>query len=99
MDSPQSRNKTKIRLGAERWQTIMARFESSGSTQEAFCRQESLAIATFSKWRKRLKQHQTSVITEPQFIDVGSLSQDAQHLSWDIELDLGHGIILRLRRS
>lgn len=77
----------------------MARFDACGITQEAFCRRESLAISTFNKWRKKLKQNPLETVGGPRFVELGSASDDTDVSGWDIELDLGAGMVLRLRRS
>jgi hypothetical protein len=81
------------------WQAILARFDASGITQEAFCRRESLAISTFNKWRKRLKRDPIETAAGPRFVELGPPSGDTHVSGWDIELDLGDGRVLRLRRS
>ena len=99
MDTVANRTTPKKRLSAAHWQAIMARFDASGVTQEAFCRQESLAISTFNKWRKQLKQAPYNSTVEPMFVDLASLSAIPDAGGWDIELVLGDGVTLRLRRS
>jgi len=32
---------------------LLAAFERSGSTQQAFCREHGLSVATFSNWRRK----------------------------------------------
>lgn len=54
MSEQSPRVPTKIRRRAEHWQAIMADYEASGLSQEAFCAQASLAMSTFSKWRNQL---------------------------------------------
>ncbi len=40
---------------SEQWRTIVNRFEKGGMKVADFCRQEKLAEATFSKWRRRFR--------------------------------------------
>ena len=39
----------RIRRSADQWRALFAQYESSGLSQAAFCEQEGLAIATFTK--------------------------------------------------
>ena len=95
---PKSTKRKHFRPQSE-WQQIIADYERSGLTQEAFCEQASIPMSTFYKWHKRLGTR--SVSTEvAQFIDLNSLVQrDAQREAarWEIELDLGKGMRLSLR--
>ena len=103
MNIQSPRNTTKIRRTAEQWQTIMSAFSNSALTQEAFCAQESLAMSTFSKWRRKLTSASADALgddSHPMFVDLTRLTaHDRHHSTWDIELCLGEGISLRLRQG
>jgi len=90
---------TKIRRSAEQWQEIMEAFAASGLSQEAFCAQESLAMSTFSKWRKQLRQGTADEPGSPLFVDLTNLPGCEPRSGWDIELTFGDGMRLRLRQS
>lgn len=89
----------KIRRSPEQWQTIIASYEQSGLTQEAFCVRESLAMSTFYKWRQRLLEGQPHEPSQPMFVELNSQQQPTQHNQWDIELSLSNDIVLRLRQA
>lgn len=99
MSDQSPREPTKIRRSAEEWRAIMADYEASGLSQEAFCVQESLAMSTFSKWRKRLTNTMADAAASPMFVDLTNLTGREQHSAWDIELILGDGMSLHLRQS
>ena len=93
---PQQR---KIRRTRAQWQSIMSDFEQSDLGGEAYCQRHGLAYSSFAKWRSLLKQ-EVSPDDEPvSFIQLPntltSLSDNAT--GWDIELDLGAGVIIRLK--
>jgi hypothetical protein len=77
----------------------------SGLSQTAFCKRRKIALSTFAHWKRRLAAPGTAPGSGPRdgsdspssaWIDLGALpGSDA---GWDIELDLGGGICLRLRR-
>jgi len=46
-------------------QELLAAFERSGSTQQAFCREHGISVATFSNWRR--KAQAAVATTKPTF--------------------------------
>ena len=99
MNDQSPRETTKIRRSAEQWQAIMVAYEAGGLSQEAFCAQESLAMSTFSKWRKQLTKAMVDAAAGPMFVDLTNLTGCEQHSGRDIELTFGDGMRLRLRQS
>ena len=96
-DKPSKSGKT-MRSESE-WQQIIADYESSQLTQDAFCQQAGIPKSSFYNWQRRIKST-TSEQTPKQFIKLSDLtSPDSRPLAWDIELDLGQGVCLRLRGS
>lgn len=84
----------------EQWGDLLDRFEQSGQTREQFCADHDLGLSTFSRWRKRLRDQallSPKVSSDALFVE---LAQDvpASQL-WDVELQLGAGVCLRLRRA
>ena len=87
------------RRGAPQWRALVQRGESSGLSVAAFCRAQAISPASYFRWRERLAQDPLVAGTPdaaPKFIDIGTLSQ---RRVWDLEIDLGAGIVLRLRRT
>ena len=86
------------------WQQLIARAEHSTLSIEAFCRGEGITTASFYTWRKRLRNACAAQVCEVQeqsatFLDLGTLNPPgASSGGWEIELDLGGGAVLRLRR-
>jgi hypothetical protein len=91
----------RIRRSAEQWQQIIDEQAGSGLSQIAFCERKGIALSTFAHWKRRLSSAVTdsdandSKRSSP-WIDLGALAGSAS--GWDIELDLGGGVCLRLRR-
>ena len=84
-----------IRRSPEEWRTIIARFERSGMTCRQFCATEALAVSTFWWWRRKLDgpgPDETAAFVE--LVDDRPAAP-----AWDAELDLGDGLVLRLRRA
>jgi hypothetical protein len=85
------------------WKALLERQAASGQSIEAFCRSESITTASFYRWRKQLSEAQGGVEMSlsdsspaPAFVDLGALG-DGGGGSWELELSLGGGMVLRLR--
>lgn len=47
---------TRERGREQTWREIMARFEQTGLSQQAFCEQEQIKLTAFGYWRRELKR-------------------------------------------
>ena len=102
-------NNTNGRAGVRRtmaeWRRILMDFEASGQTQAVFCAGRGVGLSTFCRWRHKLgvdglepRQNDGTAFVE--------LARDRTVWapgvlaapSWDVELDLGGGTVLRVRR-
>ena len=95
----------KTRRSAEEWKQIHARFVSSGLTVRAFCDREDLVVSSLARWHRTFtansdapKRQAPRSGSQPSFIEV-SPPPSPQMLStpWSAELDLGNGVVLRVR--
>jgi hypothetical protein len=98
----------RARRSRAQWQSLIERGERSRLGIAAFCRGEGVSTASFYAWRKRLRQPPApaggSASGETQarhdtFLDLGALGGGGGAGRWDIELALGDGVVLRLRRG
>ena len=91
---PKTRRRTQ-RTAAE-WRSIMARFEAGGLTGEAFCAAEGIGSSAFWRWRRRLADEDAARAGNggPAFVELSG----AGGAAWDVELELGGGVVLRVRR-
>ena len=87
-DSPR-----RVRRSRDEWQGLIDEQAASGQTQTAFCTQRGISVSSFGHWKRRLAEERET----PPWIELGSLPA-ASSSSWDIALDLGDGLCLRLRR-
>jgi hypothetical protein len=78
------------------WEQLMAQYEASGLKQRAFCAQHGLAYSTFCYWRKRLRQPPSIENYSEHLFELPTLLGN-KNPDWRVELDLGHGIVLRLK--
>ena len=89
---------SRVRRSASEWQDIFQQFSHSGQTQEIFCAEQSIALSTFNRWRQRLNGPTELTIDEAaSFIELSSCDKPPSTTPWDVELQLGSEIILRLR--
>ena len=76
------------------WVELMAAYEAGDLSQREFCKRHGTAYSSFGYWRKRL--------CSPAVLS-GSTAEPLLELSlgdatqWRVELDLGAGVMLRLR--
>ncbi len=93
--------RTRVRRSAAQWQDIIHQYEQSGQTQEVFCGGQALALSTFSRWRQRLAGSPDSLPgNEAHFVELSpheDLLAAPSSAPWDVELQLGTAITLRLR--
>jgi len=74
------------------WESIVEAQAMSGLSQSAYSEREGVSLSSFQYWRgKLLKEKQA----EPGFVEVPSLKELSRR--GEIELELPHGIVLRLR--
>lgn len=90
----------RARRSRDQWRELLQRFEHSGQSGEDFCREHGLTLSRFAHWRRRLAETAAgrgAVTGSPLFVELESQA-GASDGSWDVELELGAGVILRLRR-
>ena len=97
-----AQSSTRVRLGRERWQELLTEQAESGLSQRAFCEREGLRPATFAQWKRRVREGAESPSggksQEASWLELSSAGSRAPAGDWEIELDLGNGMRLRLRR-
>ena len=84
----------------DEWRELLDCFEQSGQTREQFCSDHGLALSTFGRWRKRLRRQAAPSPKRSSDALFVELPQDVPASQpWDVELQLGAGVYLRLRRT
>ena len=94
----------RTRRSRAQWQAVITRAERSPLGVAAFCRGEGIGTASLYSWRRRLAEGAPDAAPaprgEPAFLDLGALTgATTTGAAWDIELELGAGVVLRLRRA
>lgn len=83
----------RIRRSRAEWQRLIEEQAVSGQTQAAFCAGRGIGVGSFQSWKQRLAGEAPP---EP-WVALDALAGNGVS-GWEIELDLGEGVCLRLRR-
>lgn len=87
------------RQSEAQWKRTFEKYDRSGLTQEQFCDQEGVALATFATWRRKL--HAAKLATIPAgFLEVCIPDQAparAQDFAGELVVELPYGVTLRFR--
>ncbi len=89
------------------WQSLIKDYENGSLTQKDFCDSHQIAHSSLHKWRKRYGRSKlVKPCKTPSFIDITQPLSDAkpqvENLNstqslWQVELELGQGVVLRVR--
>ena len=96
------------RRSADEWRSLIDEQQRSGQSQAAFCHQRGVSLSSFGYWRRKLKSPMPAAAPEgeasPLWIEWPASADcrtpppnSRQQPAWDLELDLGNGLQLRLR--
>ncbi len=103
------RRKPPKRLTKVQWEKLISEYEAGRLNQKAFCHKHQISVSSLHKWRKLTSpQSESHTIELAPFVEITPPSATpnqpepviatAQHHSdWQVELDLGRGVVLRLR--
>ena len=98
----------KIRRNKSQWQALVEAQANSELSQKAFCEQQGISIASFGYWKRKLKPKISKASSgEPAAavsdgwieLPLAVQSSEGKAGTWAIELDLGHGVCLRLTQQ
>ena len=88
--------KNRVNRSSAQWQELFARYDASGLTVVEFCRRHEVCVSSFYRWRQAVSDTLPVSAMAP-FVELpraaGPITQ-----RWQIELDLGDGVVLRLAR-
>ena len=102
------------RRSAREWRALIRAQSRGDETRKQFCARHDVALSTFDWWRRRLRTEidapaaprglpAVSGGATPLFVELAPHATPAPMAasapSWEVELDLGAGVVLRLRRS
>ena len=87
-----------VKRSPDEWQAIVSRFERSAQGCREFCTAENLAPSTFWWWRRKLGRTGSAGGTVDAAVFVELRDDGLAAPVWDAELELGGGVVLRVRR-
>lgn len=100
------------RRSAREWRTLIRTQSRGDETRTQFCARHGVALSTFDWWRRRLRTEIAApaaprvlpaepICATPLFVELAPhvTPTPATAPSWEIELDLGAGVVLWLRRD
>ena len=94
-----TRKSSRARRTPAQWSTLVQRYHDSALTQTAFCKAQGLALSSFTKALRESRASVASGASAQEFVPV--LLDDAEpsnnRMAWDVELELGAGVVLRIR--
>ncbi|TCO69272.1 IS66 family insertion sequence element accessory protein TnpA [Chromatocurvus halotolerans] len=80
---------------------LVEQFHASGLTRAAFCKQHGIATSCLSRWQKALSPEASAngFIDITQSVSAAALPRPAakECPRWQVELELGAGVVLRVR--
>lgn len=83
------------------WKSLVDEFNASGLTKTAFCKKNHIANSCLYRWQKVFSDQSNAAefidITEPvaRVASTPPVAYDDAH--WQVELELGAGMVLRVR--
>ena len=94
--------RTKVMRTKAQWKTLLDECQVSGLSKSDFCKRHKISTSSLHKWQKYFDS--PSIDTGDQFIDITEpLNYEtplppvhANAHSWQVELELGSGMILRI---
>ena len=92
----ETRKPSRVRRSPGEWQQLVEGWQNSGLSQKAWCQREGIALSTFCRWRERLSK---DAMSEADFVELSVPAPVSTHSSWQVELELGSGVVLRLARD
>jgi len=96
------KRRRRTRRTAAQWQELVERFERAGQSRGRFCAAHGLALSTFDLWRRKLRGAAAvrEEVPEAVFVELsGRPETERGASSWEVELELGAGVVLRVRRA
>jgi len=85
----------------DEWQALLTKYAFSGLSQKAFCQLHQLSTSSFYQWKKKLSN---DLPAATDFIDISPQSVNnadysSSSSSYQVELELGNGMFLRVRSA
>jgi hypothetical protein len=100
---PNPKPRTRVMRTQSQWKALLAEFNNSGLTKSAFCKKHRIATSSLYRWQQLSNDRASDAdfidVTEPLANVPKSHSVPVRDNDWQVELELGSGIVLRLRTT
>jgi hypothetical protein len=100
VDRRPEKRKPRVMRTKDQWKALVSGFESSSLNQADYCKQKEISSSGLHKWRKHFTKEQPSTdfidISEPLSPQNALAATPRGDSSWQVELELGQGIVLRV---
>ena len=100
---PQPKPATRIMRSRSQWKALLEEFNASGLSKSAFCKRHRIATSSLYRWQQLFSQDSGDAdfvdVTEPLSSTSVAPPFHERDKSWQVELELGAGIVLRLRTA
>jgi len=99
--TPTKTTRSRICRSPAQWRVLFTQFEQSEQTRDQFCSEKGISLSSFDRWRTKLHQAsstQAMISKEPVFVELTADTPSPPTVAWDVELQLGAGVFLRVRR-
>jgi len=91
-----NKSRTRVRRTDEQWRGLIRELEDSGVDRRTFCQRKGFSMEALRRAQHRLARRAAPapfVELMPPDRPISAMSRD-----WDLELELGDGVVLRLAR-
>ena len=100
---PQPKPKTRVMRSQAQWKALLEEFKTSGLTKSAFCKKHRIATSSLYRWQQLFAEHAGPTdfidVTQPLSGTPLPPPAHARDNNWQVVLELGAGIVLRLRTT
>lgn len=100
---PTPKPKPRLRRTKAQWKALLEEYSTSGLTQAAFCQMHRIATSSLFKWQKYFASQPAASdfvdITESLAQAPSPFADSGRDNHWQVELELGPGVVLRMRTT
>ncbi len=100
---PTPRRRARVMRTREQWKALLEEFNTCGLTKSAFCKKHQIATSSLYRWQQLFGDPAGDTdfidVTEPLTNAPTSHPAPVRGNDWQVELELGGGMVLRLRTT
>jgi transposase-like protein len=101
---PNLKPSTRVMRTQHQWKALLSEFNDSGLTKSAFCKKHQIATSSLYRWQQLFAERSGGAtdfidVTQPLSSTPPPAPAPVRDSDWQVELELGTGIVLRLRTT